>query len=303
MEKQTVLMILNPVSGVSDPDNTRKQFEDVFHEAGWNTEIYQTTGEEDLAKEIQNRLTPEISLVVASGGDGTVSEVGSSIAYSGVPMAILPTGTWNALATNLGIPKDVPDALKLMVNEHDVIDLDTIETSGRHYLLNIGVGLSAAVMKSTKRQQKRRFGFLAYIWNLFEQASGLRQRSFRLEVDGTEIKTRATELMVINSSIIGIGETPTVLDIRPNDGKVEILTFQAPTILGLMLIAFNILVGRQRKPRGFTSYTAERKIVIRNWQRMVVQADGEIIGYTPVEIKLNHAAVKLVVPPKNIQTS
>ena len=96
--------------------------------------------------------------------------------------------------------------------------MDSLEVNGRHYLLNVGIGLSSAVIQSTRRHQKRRFGFLAYVWNFLAQASGLRKRTYRLGIDGREIKVRATELMVVNSSIIGFGELPTVLDIQPDDG-------------------------------------------------------------------------------------
>ena len=104
--------------------------------------------------------------------------------------------------------------------------------------------------------------------------------------------------MVINSSIIGFGELPTVLDIQPDDGKVEIIVLRAPTILGLGSIAVNILIGRKRKTPGFVSFSSRQKITIRTHRQVVVQADGEIIGYTPVDITLHHASVDVIVPQK-----
>ena len=101
--------------------------------------------------------------------------------------------------------------MHLLLKPHRLMKIDSLEVNGRHYLLNVGIGLSAAIIQSTQRHQKRRFGFLAYVWNFLGQASGLRQRSFRLGIDGRDTKVRATELMVINSSIIGFGELPTVL--------------------------------------------------------------------------------------------
>ncbi len=298
MDNKTALLVINPVSGVSQPDIIRNRFERSFQEAGWETRVYQTTGDEILEEVVREQATGEIGMVVASGGDGTISEVGSGLAYSGIPLGILPTGTWNALAHNLGIPIFFEDAMHLLLKPHRQMKIDSLEVNGRHYLLNVGIGLSAAVIQSTLRHQKRRFGFLAYVWNFLAQASGLRQRSFRLGIDGRETKVRATELMVINSSIIGFGELPTVLEIYPDDGKVEIIALRAPTIFGLGLIAANILIGRQRKTPGFVSFSANQKISIRTRRRLVVQADGEIIGHTPVEITLHHACVDVIVPQK-----
>ncbi len=298
MDNKTALLVINPVSGVSQPDIIRSRFERSFQEAGWETRVYQTTGDENLEEVVREQATGEIGMVVASGGDGTISEVGSGLAYSGIPLGILPTGTWNALAHNLGIPIFFEDAMHLLLRPHRQMKIDSLEVNGRHYLLNVGTGLSSAVIQSTQRHQKRRFGFLAYVWNFLAQASGLRQRSFRLGIDGREIKVRATELMVINSSIIGFGELPTVLEIYPDDGKVEIIALRAPTIFGLGLIAANILIGRQRKTPGFVSFSANQKISIRTRRRLVVQADGEIIGHTPVDITLHHASVDVIVPQK-----
>jgi len=298
MDNQTALLVINPVSGVSQPDIIRGRFERLFHEAGWQTKVYQTTGTEKLPEVVREQLTGEITMVVAAGGDGTISEVGTGLTYTGIPLGILPTGTWNALAHNLGIPIFFEDAMHLLLKPHRQMKIDSLEVNGRHYLLNVGIGLSAAVIQATLRHQKRRFGFLAYFWNFLVQASGLRQQNFRLGIDGSETKVRATELMVINSSIIGLGELPTVLEIQPDDGKVEIIALRAPTFLGLALIAVNILVGRRRETPGFVSFTSKQSITIRTRRRVVVQADGEIIGHTPVDITLHHASVDVIVPQK-----
>ena len=296
MDNQTALLVINPVSGVSQPDIIRSRFERLFHNAGWNTQVYQTTGSEILADVVREHLSGGVNMVVAAGGDGTISEVGSSLTYTGIPLGILPTGTWNALSHNLGIPIFFEDAMHLLLKPHRLMKMDSLEVNGRHYLLNVGIGLSSAVIQSTRRHQKRRFGFLAYVWNFLAQASGLRKRTYRLGIDGREIKVRATELMVVNSSIIGFGELPTVLDIQPDDGRVEIIALRAPTIFGLGVIAVNILVGRRRKTPGFVSFTSNQKITIRSSRQVVVQADGEIIGHTPVEIILHHSAVDVIVP-------
>ncbi len=296
MDANTAFLVLNPVSGVSQPGFVRSRFETVFQAAGWNTRVYETTGNESIADVVRQALQAGVTMVVAAGGDGTISAVGSGMTYTDIPLGILPTGTWNALSHNLGIPFLFEDALRLLINPHRQIKMDGLEIKGRIYLLNVGIGLSAAVMQSTQRKHKRRFGLLAYLWNLLVQASLLSLQQFRMRIDGKESKIRATELMVVNSSILGLGELPTVLEIKPDDGKVEILAIRAPTTVGLVKIIFNFLIGRRKRTRGFLSFTATHTISIRTRRRAVVEADGEIIGYTPLEINLRPGAVQVIVP-------
>jgi diacylglycerol kinase (ATP) len=299
MDQKTVLLILNPISGLSQPEYVRQRFETFFQGEGWATRVYLTTGKEIVADIVRQAVSEGVQMVVAAGGDGTLSATGSGLVGTQVPLGILPTGTWNALARNLGIPLVLDEALKVLTGPHHVLQMDSLEISGRHYLLNVGVGLSAAVIQSTQRMQKRRFGFLAYVWNLLVQVSGLRLRPIRLIVDGKEHKIRASELMVVNSSIIGFGELPTVLDIQPDDGKIEILAIRAPTIFGLVKIVANFLIGRRKRTPGFLTFEAIQHVSIRSRKKFVVQADGEIIGHTPADILIHPGAVMLIVPKRN----
>jgi diacylglycerol kinase (ATP) len=296
MAIKRAFLVINPVSGTAQPEIIISRFQAVFSEAGWETEFYQTTGDDPIADIVQRAQLSGFDLFVAAGGDGTISEVGSALAYTNLPLGILPTGTWNALAHNLSIPLLLEDALQLLVHSEHRIQMDALEINGRAYLLNVGIGLSAAVIQSTLRHQKRRFGFLAYIWNVLVQVTGLRLRQIRLGIDGSEVKLAASELMVVNSSILGLGELPTMLDIHPDDGKVEVIAIQAPTLFGLIGVAINFLIGRRKKTPGFSTFSATRKLSIRTHRKVVVQADGEIIGMTPVEIIVRPNAVDVIIP-------
>lgn len=296
MSSQFAFLILNPVSGLSQPEVVCERFETTLQAAGWKTQVYRTTGQESVAEVVQQALAAGASLVVAAGGDGTISAVASGLAYTGVPLGVIPTGTWNALSHNLGIPLLLEDALRMLIHSQRRIKMDALEIRGRCFLLNVGLGLSAAVIQNTQRHQKRRFGFLAYVWNTLVQLTGLRLNQLRLGIDGHEIRLTASELMVVNSSIIGLGELPTALDIHPDDGKIEILALRAPTIWGLGSILFNFLIGRSKESPGFQSFFASRSITIRARRKVVVQADGEIIGETPVEISIRPGAVEVIVP-------
>ena len=295
---KTALLVLNPVSGVKSSVIVRDRFETVFQNAGWSIEVHITAPKESLAEIIRQSISNGISLVVAAGGDGTVSEVASALVGTGIPLGIIPAGTGNALAHNLGIPLALEDALKLLIGPNHRILLDALAFPHRYYLLNVGVGLSASLIKSTPREHKRRFGYLAYVWHLLAQASGLRLRRYRLNIDGKQYRIWASELMVVNSSIIGLGELKAFSEINADDGKVEVLAIRAPTIFGLARIALRFMLGYRQKGPGYITYTAAKSITIHSRKSEVVQADGEIIGRTPIEIHVCPAAVEIIIPPR-----
>jgi diacylglycerol kinase family enzyme len=189
------------------------------------------------------------------------------------------------------------DGLALLLGTHRTILIDALALHDRHYLLNVGIGLSASLIKATPREEKRRFGYLAYLWHLVAQASGLRLKQFRIIIDGTVHRVWASEVMVINSSIVGLGELKAFQEINADDGVVEVLAIRAPTIFGLIRIAISFLMGNRQRGTGYITYTAYHSIAIHSRRSEVVQADGEIIGRTPLEIQIHPAALEIIIPP------
>lgn len=290
-------VVINPVSGIGDVNAFRSKLEQHFDRAGWEYTLYQTTGDEVLKEVVADCVSQPYDMVVACGGDGTVSQVASGLVGSSIPMGAVPLGTWNALARNLGIPIYTEEALHLLTGEHAIREIDGLEVNGNIYLISVSTGFSSSMIHSTKRAAKRRFGFLAYFWNLVLQLFGLRRIGFHLVIDQKHRKVRAAEVMVVNSGLIGLGELPTKLNIHPDDGKMEVCILKPRTIFGLVTVAWNILVGGKNRNPEFRYYTAQDSISIKAKKPRIVQGDGEEIGMTPVEIRVVPNAIKLIVLP------
>jgi len=289
-------IVINPVSGIGDIHIFRNKLEQHFDRAGWEFTIYQTTGEEVLKDIVSDCKDQAYDMVVACGGDGTISQVASGLVGSSIPLGAIPLGTWNALARNLGIPIYTEEALHLLTEAHSVREIDGLEVKGNIYLISVSTGFSSSMIHSTKRAAKRRFGFLAYIWNLILQLFGLRRIGFHLVIDQKHRKVRAAEVMVVNSGLIGLGELPTRLNIHPDDGKMEVCIIKPRTIFGLVTVAWNILIGGKNRNPEFRYYPSEASISIKTKKPRIVQGDGEEIGKTPVEIRVIPHAIKLIVP-------
>lgn len=288
--------VLNPVTGLFPPHVHRRWFENHFRQMGWDYVVYETTGKEDLAKIVRHQIDNSIDLIVASGGDGTISGVASGMVNSRVPLGILPTGTANLFSRDIGIPIDHDRALKLLTGKHSLLELDLMISMNRAFVMNMSVGLSAKTIHHTEREQKRRFGLFAYMWNGAANLFGYHQETFNLVIDGTQRKVKASEIMVANSSLIGLRTLQQNKEIIPDDGKVEICVFRARTLVDWLVVIRNVIIRHSERNTRFRLFYASDYISIKTRKPLLIQGDGEILGTTPVEIKILPRALRIIVP-------
>ena len=137
---------------------------------------------ESLFEQVRDAVASGCDLVVAAGGDGTVSAVADALAGGQVPLGIVPLGTANVLAGELGIPFDLDLACALLAGDHAFAKIDAMELRGKHYVTQVGVGLDAEMIRDTPDEHKRRFGRVAYLWTAAARLLGARSRRFTLTV-------------------------------------------------------------------------------------------------------------------------
>lgn len=298
-----VFLVDNPVSGMGDSSARKETFLQHFDSHNWFCEVYNTSKGEDVTGVVRESLRKGFDLVVASGGDGTVAGVASGMVNSNVPMGIIPAGTGNMLARDLGIPLRPEQALDVITGSHDIVHMDAMRANGKIYLLNLGVGISSNVMARTPRKQKRRFGMAAYAWSAIAEVSGFKLRNFYLQVDDDHVSTfRASEILVVNSSVIGIQKVPPLLAFDPTDGRLDVCIIRARTALDLASLLVNAVVRGGTPNSKLRCMTAQDRIVIRSDRRLIIQADGEVIGKTPLEIKMLPGALRIITPFKEPST-
>jgi diacylglycerol kinase family enzyme len=296
--EQRAFIFINPVAGVSRPQDLRSAVERVLGQAGWELDFYQTTGEEDLPALVKTALAEHNpQLVVAAGGDGTISGVAAGLAGSGVPLGILPAGSWNSLARNLEIPGPHEEAARLWLGEHELLALDGIRVGGRIYFLNVGVGISTRLMSETPREHKRFIGGLAYFRTLAVELSGMSMRRYRVTIDGKITKVRAVEVIAVNAGLGGVGELRTHEVFHPGDGKIELCAIRAKTFGQGVMVILRFVAGQRGKKAGISYRRAEQSFTVQTTRRLPVQADGEIIGWTPLEGEVVPHAVNVIVKP------
>jgi len=293
-----VVAIMNPKSGSAAGDAIRGALGGCFAEGESRLEVYETRDGEDLGTVVRDRLARGVDLVIAAGGDGTVSAVADALAGSGASMGILPMGTANVLARELEIPLDVDGAARLLVEDHGHATIDAMKVGDRHYLTQVGVGLDALMIRDTPTEGKKRFGKLAYLWTAAKHLAGFQPRRFILEVDGKPIRVHASEVIVANVGTLGQPPFRWGPGIRPDDGTLDVCVSKAKTILHYLVLFWHVATRRHKADPNVRYFHARRSVAIATKHPLPVQADGEILGETPVRIEVVPGAVKVIVPKR-----
>ncbi len=294
----SVFVVLNPNSGRCSGEEARLLLEK--HLSGV-CQIHELSSESSLAECIREAISEGAERIVAVGGDGTVSAVGDILANLGtnVPLGILPLGTANVLAGELGIPSDMEEACRLLTGPHDLVKIDAMRIRDRHYLTQVGVGLDALMIRDTTTEDKKRFGRLAYIWTAFSSLAGFQPRRFTLTLDGTPIKLKASQVLVANSGTLGQKPFRWGLDIRPDDGVLDVCVIRARNLFDILSLGWHVVRGRHKHARNVTYRTIRREVTIASKVPVPVQADGEIVGETPVTVRVAAGVINVLVPVAN----
>jgi YegS/Rv2252/BmrU family lipid kinase len=294
----SVFVVLNPRSGGYEGEAARRALERHFAVVGVAFRVHEVGHDEPLIDRVREAVRDGCDLVVAAGGDGTVSAVADALVGTDTPLGIVPLGTTNVLARELGIPVDLEGALALLVGGHALTRIDAMGVGDKEYFTQVGVGLDALMIRDTATEDKKRFGRLAYLWTAATRLAGFRRRRFVLTVDGATTRRRASQVLVANSGTLGQPPFRWGPDIRPDDGTLDVCVIRARSLWDFARIGWNFVLGRHRRAPNVRYLAARRAVTIATVspKPLPVQADGEIIGQTPVTVQVKPGAVRVVVP-------
>ncbi|MFD1381100.1 diacylglycerol/lipid kinase family protein [Fodinicurvata halophila] len=248
-------------------------------------------------EEIARQLTPDAcDRVVAAGGDGTVNEVANGLLANTaggrtLPLALLPLGTANVLARELGVLKG-RQAIATCIRGGKVRPVAVGRANGRHFLLMAGVGFDAHVVAGISPALKRRVGKLAYVAETCRQLFVYRFPGFRLDVDGQEV--HACSAIVANAHYYGgrfvvapeaLLEAPSLqVCLFTRSGRLHAMKYAAALVLGLL----------PRLPD--IRYLEARRIQVLGPGEDPVQGDGDILAALPCDIVVLPDALNLIFP-------
>jgi YegS/Rv2252/BmrU family lipid kinase len=298
-QKPRTYVVLNPVAGVSEPGTVRERIEVALHAHDIPCEIYETTGGkgENLKHLVRDAVKRGFQLFISAGGDGTLSSVIDGLVDSNIPLVIIPTGTWNALARALDIPLEVDRAIDLVFQPHRIQTIDAMQVGDGYFVLSVSAGIGAMTMKDVERKDKRRLGKLADLRKALTEMLEFRSFQFEVKIDGTLTRFRASELMVANTSILGLKALRLNPNIRMDDGKLNVCRIYANTVTDYLKLGLSMLRTGHERSWNVLCVEALDEVEIRSRDRIPVQGDGELIGHLPVTVKLRPKAIQVVTPP------
>ena len=296
-QRPKTYVVLNPVAGVSDPGVVRQSIQSALEARTIPFEIYETTPDEDLRQRVRDAVQQGFKLFISAGGDGTLSTVIDGLVRTDIPLVIIPTGTWNALARALDIPLQVGPAIDLLFQPHQIRTIDAMEVNEDYFVLSVSAGIGAMTMKDVEREDKRRLGKFADLRKVIAEILQFRAFQFEVRIDDTVTRFRASELMVANTSILGLKALRLDPSIRMDDGKLNVCRIYANSLTEYLKLLWSMLRNDQERNWNVLCMEALKEVEIRSRERLPVQGDGELIGHLPVTVKIRPKAIQVVTPP------
>jgi len=239
------------------------------------------------------------TVVIAHGGDGTAMDVAAGLVGTTVPLGLLPGGTGNVLAGNLGIGRSFAAAADTIAAGFTrTIDVGRLTTAAgsRYFAVNCAAGFAADLMAETAQHHKRRFGVAAYVARAVVMVGRLVRARMRIDVDGTTSEQRAATVIVANCGHIVPGVLPLGSGIVPDDGVFDVAVIDATSYASALRLVWRLLQRRPDADEGITFHRG-RTVRISCEPSLPVEADGEPLGATPMLVEMVPRALHVLAPP------
>ena len=299
----TAHLIFNPVSGQGNAKEDLNLIKELL-EPHLHLEVHQTTPDINPEELAQQAISDKADMIIASGGDGTVSAVAGAIIDTNIPLGIIPRGTANAFAMALGITAQITPIRRaceiILAGKTRVID--AARCNDKPLILLAGIGFEAETVAQADREAKSRWGSLAYIVAGWQQLD--RQKLFEAEITiKEETKTfQAGAITVANAapltSILAQGKGEVIAD----DGLLDVTIATAETrlqaVISMLGMLESALVRKNTELENVVHFRTNQISIRANPPQKVV-LDGEIIGTTPLEIVSIPKGLTVFAPPQN----
>lgn len=286
---QKVHVIINPAAGKDEPIlNTINK---VFHSAGIDWQVSVTKIDGDATRLTRQAVEAEVDLIAGYGGDGTQMEIANALVGSSTPLAILPGGTGNAMSFELGVPRKLDQAVELITKSNATKQIDLAKIGDRYFMLRAYSGIEES--EKTSREDKDRFGNLAYIMDTIRGLSNPPHANYHLTIDQIEVELEGLTCLVLNSGSLGGIDLKATDRVSVTDGYVDVFFVKKDrtsiaALAGYLLDIGKIDVG--------VYHWRGKNIRVEADPPQTTWIDGELYGPTPYTIEVVPQAVSIVVP-------
>ena len=290
------IIIANPASGSAGFPHHAHHFEETLaflRQHGWRVELWHTHARGDGERLARTAVEQKANLVIAAGGDGTINEIIQGLAGSETALGVLPNGTVNVWAREMGIPLDDAGARKVLVNGRTRrIDLGSV--NGRYFMLMVGIGLDGEVTQAVEQKPLKRLGILGYTLAILWFGPGYKGFPVVAQIDGYVVKTRALQVFVGNTQLYA-GAVKFTWQAKCDDELLDLCIVRKRNLWGRLVVARDFLLRREQR-RHWVRYATFKTLKIETPEPIPFQIDGEAGGYTPADLSVTCSVLKVVVP-------
>lgn len=282
-------LIFNPVAGQGNPQQQlkliKKHLETQFHLA-----VHLTTPEKDAQTLTREAIKAEADVIIASGGDGTVSAVADALVNTDIPLGVIPRGTANAFSVALGIPTELEGACETILTGIRR-KVDTARCNDYPMILLAGIGFEAGTVEQADREAKNRWGVLAYLMAGWQQLEEQVPFEATLEIDGVVKTFQAGAITIANvappTSILAQGGGEVIADDGLLDVTVGIVGSQMNKMEAIQTFAdlFGAALLKTATSRDNIVHLRGKKVKVTTNPPQKVVIDGEMLEPTALEVE------------------
>lgn len=295
--QSSVEVIINAGSGAeTDCEKLTHELSELFKTHNLNANISVAEKGEDLPKLAEKAVAGEREIIVAGGGDGTISAVAAELAGTQKMLGVLPLGTLNHFSKDLKIPQDLTEAVRAIAENH-TREIDLGSVNEQIFINNSSIGLYPSIVRQREKQQRLgKSKWSAALWaalKIFKRSPFLR---VKIKIEGEEILRKTPFIFVGNNEyemdFFNVG-TRTKLD----DGKLSVYFLSRPGRFGLVRLAFRTIFGRLKQMKDFETINTEEVTIETRKKHLLVAFDGEVqVLQTPLCYKIQPKALRVIVP-------
>jgi diacylglycerol kinase (ATP) len=288
MDKVKLAIIFNPAAR---GEKARSLEEKVRSLTGPDTPLI--TSRPGETAELARQLAQEgHSTIVAAGGDGTINEVVNGIAGLDVSLGILPIGTMNILACELGLPTTQLEQCWEIIQGGFIRSIDLALANDQYFVQLAGIGLDALAVRETDLNMRRTIGPISYI---FAAAQIIGRPAPRLEICFNERETMGGCFVLVGNGRFYGGPLSFFPNAKNDDGLLDVLVFKHQGYLDIIRYLQGVLIGNHADFADI-EYRQIHSLSVISDRRVPVEIDGEVSFHTPVHFRVGPSKLRVHVP-------
>ncbi|MEH7226385.1 diacylglycerol kinase family protein [Bacillus sp. JJ1566] len=264
---------------------------------------------QELARQIGSMFEDKVEAVIAVGGDGTINEVvGGMVYYPEIKVGFIPAGSGNDFSRGFNVPKSPLAALTFILrnkaSKGKWFDIGKCKIRGKstssYFVSSLGTGFDAAVSKLTNESKMKKYlnkihlGSLAYVGALIRLLFSYRLTDVSLHVDGKDFKYENVWFVTVSNQPFYGGGMKIAPKAKPMDGFFDVIVVHNLSRIKLLLVFVTVFFGAHTRFKEIAQHRGIN-IKVESDEKMLVHADGELIGQLPVQVEVQHRKLPFLV--------